>query len=70
MPELRPQRHAVRSPARRRLIASGAGTLALSLAPWQLAYGASLLGVRVWPAPSYTRVAIEHDQPQGGQLRG
>jgi N-acetylmuramoyl-L-alanine amidase len=63
MPELRPQRHAVRSPARRRLIASGAGTLAISLAPWQIAYGASLLGVRVWPAPSYTRGAIEHDRP-------
>lgn len=63
MPELRPQRHAARSPARRRLIASGAGTLAISLAPWQIAYGASLLGVRVWPAPSYTRVAIEHDRP-------
>lgn len=63
MPELRPQRHAARSPARRRLIASGAGTLAISLAPWQIAHGATLLGVRVWPAPSYTRVAIEHDRP-------
>jgi N-acetylmuramoyl-L-alanine amidase len=63
MPELRPQRHAIRSPARRRLIASGGGTLVLSLAPWQIAFGATLLGVRVWPAPSYTRVAIEHDQP-------
>jgi N-acetylmuramoyl-L-alanine amidase len=51
------------SPERRRLIAGSLGTLVLSLAPWQIARGATLLGVRVWPAPSYTRVALEHDQP-------
>jgi len=47
---------------RRRLIV---GTLALSLAPWQIARGATLLGVRVWPAPAYTRVTLEHDAPLG-----
>jgi N-acetylmuramoyl-L-alanine amidase len=41
------------------------GTLALSLAPWQIARGATLLGVRVWPAPAYTRVTLEHDAPLG-----
>jgi len=63
MPETGQQRNVVRSTARRRLIAGGGGTLVLSLAPWQIAQGATLLGVRVWPAPSYTRVAIEHDEP-------
>jgi len=37
--------------------------LVLSLAPWQIARGASLLGVRVWPAADYTRVTLEHDAP-------
>ncbi len=49
--------------ARRRLIGGGAGALVLSLAPWQIARGATLLGVRVWPAPAYTRVTLEHDAP-------
>ncbi len=40
-----------------------AGTLVLSLAPWQIAHGATLLGVRVWPAADYTRVTLEHDAP-------
>jgi hypothetical protein len=51
MPETGQQRNVVRSTARRRLIAGGGGTLVLSLAPWQIAQGATLLGVRVWPAP-------------------
>jgi N-acetylmuramoyl-L-alanine amidase len=45
------------------LIAGSVGTLALSLSPLHIARGATLLGVRVWPAPSYTRVTLEHDQP-------
>jgi len=45
---------------RRRLIQGAAGTVALALAPG-MARGASLLAVRVWPAPEYTRVTIEHD---------
>ncbi|MFN9187515.1 MAG: N-acetylmuramoyl-L-alanine amidase [Betaproteobacteria bacterium] len=47
--------------ARRRLIGSGA--LVLSLGVPQIARGASLLGVRVWPAAEYTRVTLEHDVP-------
>jgi len=50
-------------PGRRRLIAGSVGTLVLSLSPWQIARGATLLGVRVWPAPAYSRVTLEHDAP-------
>ena len=46
---------------RRRLMAGSAGTLLLSLAPWQPAFGAKLIDVRMWPAEEYTRVAIESD---------
>ena len=38
-----------------------AGTLVLLLGRAQLARGASILGVRVWPANDYTRVTIESD---------
>jgi N-acetylmuramoyl-L-alanine amidase len=48
---------------RRRLI-RGAGALILFLAsPLQIARGATLVGVRVWPATDYTRLTIEHDAP-------
>jgi N-acetylmuramoyl-L-alanine amidase len=50
---------------RRRLIQGAlgaAGTLVFSLAP-QIARGATLLAVRIWPAPEYSRVTIEHDGP-------
>ena len=50
-------------PRRRRLIGGGLGVLALSLSPLQIARGATLLGVRIWPAPAYTRVTLEHDAP-------
>lgn len=40
-----------------------AGLLALSLGAAQLARGASMLAVRIWPAPDYTRVTLESDQP-------
>lgn len=46
---------------RRRLMAGSAGTLLLSLAPWQPAFGARLVDVRMWPAEEYTRVTIESD---------
>jgi N-acetylmuramoyl-L-alanine amidase len=49
---------------RRRLIGS-AGSLVLSLGAPQIAHGATLLGVRVWPAAEYTRVTLEHDVPLG-----
>jgi N-acetylmuramoyl-L-alanine amidase len=50
-------------PARRQLIEGAAGAFVLALAPWQIARGAALVGVRVWPAPDYTRVTLEHDAP-------
>ncbi len=37
------------------------GSLALLLGRAQLARGASILAVRLWPAPDYTRVTIESD---------
>jgi N-acetylmuramoyl-L-alanine amidase len=48
---------------RRSLIRAAGGTLILALTPFHIARGASLLGVRVWPARDYTRVALEHDEP-------
>lgn len=48
---------------RRRLIAAAGGTLLFSLAPWQIAEGAKLVNVRMWPAEEYTRVTIETDVP-------
>ena len=35
----------------------------LLLGPAQLAWGAKLLAVRVWPAEDYTRITLESDQP-------
>jgi N-acetylmuramoyl-L-alanine amidase len=39
------------------------GPLALLLTHPQLAWGAGIVGVRVWPAPDYTRMTIESDGP-------
>lgn len=39
------------------------GTLVLMLGPRELAWGAQLLAVRVWPAADYTRVTLESDTP-------
>jgi N-acetylmuramoyl-L-alanine amidase len=39
------------------------GSLALLLTAPRLAYGATILAVRVWPAKDYTRVTIESDTP-------
>jgi len=39
------------------------GPLALLLSAPQIAWGAGIVGVRVWPAPDYTRVTIESDGP-------
>jgi len=46
---------------RRRLVK--AGLLTLSLGAAQLARGASMLAVRIWPAPDYSRVTLESDAP-------
>ena len=44
---------------RRSLLQSG--MLALLLGAQHLARGATILAVRVWPAPDYSRVTIESD---------
>ncbi len=48
---------------RRRFVTAGAGTLVLALTHHEIAFGATLLAVRVWPAEDYTRVTLEHDGP-------
>jgi N-acetylmuramoyl-L-alanine amidase len=39
------------------------GSLVLCLGATELAFGASIVAVRIWPAADYTRVTIESDQP-------
>ena len=39
------------------------GALAFSLGARELAFGAAIVAVRVWPADEYTRVTIESDAP-------
>jgi len=57
-------RHPLLQPLRgRRLVLKRAGQLVLLLGAPQLAFGAAILAVRVWPARIYTRVTIESDQP-------
>ena len=46
-------------PSRRSVLQ--AGTLVLLLGTQQIARGATILAVRVWPAPEYSRVTIESD---------
>ena len=46
---------------RRQLLQRGA--LVLTLGAQQIARGAGILAVRVWPAPDYSRVTIESDRP-------
>ena len=47
---------------RRRAALCSMGALALGLGARELAFGASIVAVRVWPAAQYTRVTIESDQ--------
>ena len=47
--------------SRRRLLQ--AGSLVLLLGTQQIARGATIVAVRVWPADDYSRVTIESDQP-------
>jgi len=49
-------------PNRRRLLGQ-LGTVVLSLGATDLAFGAAIVAVRVWPAADYSRVTIESDQP-------
>ena len=39
------------------------GTLVLLLGTREIAFGATIVAVRVWPADDYTRVTIESDEP-------
>ncbi len=48
---------------RRRLLKGAAATVVLALVTTRGARAASLLAVRVWPGPDYTRVTLEHDEP-------
>lgn len=49
-----------RLPSRRQALQLG--TLALLLGTRELAFGAGIVGVRVWPANDYSRVTIESDR--------
>lgn len=57
-----PRTHAPRRRALRRL-----GSLVLLLGARDLAFGAAIVGVRVWPASDYTRVTIESDTALGAR---
>jgi N-acetylmuramoyl-L-alanine amidase len=48
---------------KRRQAVQGMGSLVLLLAAPQLAFGAGIVAVRVWPAEDYTRVTLESDAP-------
>ncbi|MBI5258393.1 MAG: N-acetylmuramoyl-L-alanine amidase [Burkholderiales bacterium] len=50
------------NPARRTALRR-MGSLVLLLGARDLAWGAAIVGVRVWPAADYSRVTIESDQP-------
>ena len=49
--------------ASRRQALRGMGALVLGLGTVELAFGAAIVAVRVWPAADYSRVTIESDQP-------
>ena len=53
----------VPSTHRRRLIHAAGSSLVLALTPFEIARGATLLAVRVWPAEDYSRLTLEHDGP-------
>ena len=50
-------------PMHRRDALRSMGSLALLLGTADIAFGASIVAVRVWPAADYTRVTIESDSP-------
>ena len=50
-------------PMRRRTALRSMGALALAIGAGDIAHGASIVAVRVWPAADYTRVTIESDAP-------
>jgi N-acetylmuramoyl-L-alanine amidase len=64
MTEAPPPDHAPRRRALKQL-----GSLVLLLGARDLAFGAGIVGVRVWPASDYTRVTIESDTVLNAQHR-
>ena len=54
--------HVPAQPSRRQALQT-LGSLALLLGSGDLAWGATIVAVRVWPAKDYTRVTIESDAP-------
>ena len=48
---------------KRRTLLRDGGALVLLLAVRHVAHGATIVAVRVWPAPDYSRVTIESDAP-------
>ncbi len=50
---------------KRRTAMSHIGSLALALGSAEIAVGAGIVAVRVWPAEDYTRVTVESDAPLG-----
>ena len=57
------------SAPRRRAALKQLGSLVLLLGARDLAFGAGIVGVRVWPASDYTRVTIESDTVLNAQHR-
>ncbi len=53
--------HSTAAPLPSRRAVLQAGTLVLLLGTQQIARGATIVAVRVWPAPEYSRVTIESD---------
>jgi N-acetylmuramoyl-L-alanine amidase len=54
----------IKTPGRRKVLKQAlGGTLVMLLGPKELAWGAQLLAVRIWPAADYTRVTLESDTP-------
>ena len=51
------------NPKRRQILQQiTGGVLLIALGPQEIAWGAKLLGVRVWPAEDYTRITLESDE--------
>ena len=50
---------------RRRAALRGIGTIVLTAGAGEIAFGAEILAVRVWPADDYTRVTVESDARLG-----
>jgi len=64
MAEHLPKPDAPSHTGRRRLLKQAlGGALVMVLGPKELAWGAQLLAVRIWPAADYTRVTLESDTP-------